>query len=704
MNSPDNTNQGPAPVTRSEELIVRERRRMGQLLGSLAVTAVTGFVTYFFPSHAAWQQFTYLLHTGIGIYVALILLPYVRVHFKRTFGVRRPVMVIVGLLAVALTLALIGTGIHITVFGQRESLRWVYVVHVYTAYATLFALLVHVLGQRLMRLDHRREKSQGWYPSLTWPAVSRVPLALAFAGVALLFVTIVYSAFPMRYSSEAVIQPYGMSYGDHRFRPSHTETSNGAFIDERQITGTDNCATCHADIAAQWKQSIHAQAAAEQAYQTNVNLLATKKSMEATRYCEGCHAPVALLTGQLSKGGRLDTHGHMNEGVNCQTCHNMSKVVHLKGVASFEFEPEADYLFANRKSLLANQLHNFLVKIQPRQHRQTMGRDLVHTPQMCATCHAQFMDDSMNSWGWVKMQDDFTAWLNSPYSGQGAQTFAKQGVTRCQDCHMPLMASNDPSADGNGMVRAHYMPGANTAIPWHIGNQEHLQRVTDFLQADIVRISFERPARTEAVESNIPIPANTSIKKEAPPYFYFGEPAALTVVVTNVGVGHDFPGGTTDINEAWIHLRVVDAEQNLVFESGGVNEGNDVDPNALFYRTIAIDRGGKHVWKHDLFNMVGDSYKKMIPAGESDVVTYELNVPAWAKSPLSASATVRYRKLNNKYARWVLKRPDAVLPIVDVARSVLNIPVREKPKVAQQDPPAAPRAGGNSSRAANASR
>ena len=693
MNSPENPNQNPAPTTKSEELIIRERRRMGQLLGSLAVAAVTGFVTYFFPSHAVWQQFTYLLHTGIGIYVALILLPYVRVHFKRTFGVRRPVMVIVGLLAVALTLALIGTGIHITLFGQRESLRWVYVVHVYTAYATLFALLVHVLGQRLMRLDQRREKSHGWYPSLTWPAVSRVPIALAVAGVALLFVTIVYSALPLHYSNQAVIQPYSTSYGEHPFRPSHTETSTGTFIDVRQITGTDNCATCHADIAAQWQQSIHAQAAAEQAYQTNVNLLATKKSMAATRYCEGCHAPVALLTGQLTEGGRLDTHGHMHEGVNCQTCHNMSKVVHLKGVASFEFEPEPDYLFANRENVLANQIHNFLVKIQPRQHRQTMGRDLVHTPQMCATCHAQFMDESMNSWGWVKMQDDFTAWLNSPYSGQAVQTFAKQDVTRCQDCHMPLTTAQDPSADGNGRVRAHFMPGANTAIPWHVGNHEQLQRVTDFLQADIVRISFERPARSEAVESNIPIPANTSIKKEAPPYFYFGEPAALSVVVSNIGVGHDFPGGTTDINEAWIHLRVVDAEQNLVFESGGLTPGNDVDPNAQFYRTIAIDRSGKHVWRHDLFNMVGDSYKKMIPAGESDVVTYELNVPAWAKSPLSASATVRYRKLNNKYARWVLKRPDAILPIVDVARSVLNIPVREKPKVAQQDAGAGVRAG-----------
>jgi hypothetical protein len=97
-----------------------------------------------------------------------------------------------------------------------------------------------------------------------------------------------------------------------------------------------------------------------------------------------------------------------------------------------------------------------------------------------------------------------------------------------------------------------------------------------------------------------------------------------------------------------------------------------------------VDRAGKHVWRHDLFNMTGDGYKKFIAAGESDLVNYQFTVPAWAKSPLSVSAAVRYRKLNNQYARWALKRPDAELPIVDVARTSLTFPVRERPKVVEE--------------------
>lgn len=234
---------------------------------------------------------------------------------------------------------------------------------------------------------------------------------------------------------------------------------------------------------------------------------------------------------------------------------------------------------------------------------------------------------------------------------------------------------------GQGMIRAHFMPGANTAIPWHNGDRAQVQRVTDFLQADRVRISIEQPTRTDTVESNLPISPEAGIKAEAPAYFYPGEDVKLTMIVTNTGVGHDFPGGTTDINEAWVHVRVVDAQNQLVYESGGLTEDNDVDPNAHFYRTLAVNRQGKHVWRHDLFNMVGDSYQKVVPAGASDVVDYSFMIPAWAKSPLTVSATVRYRKFNNRFARWALKRPEAKLPIVDVARTDIQLPVRRKPRV-----------------------
>ena len=79
--------------------------------------------------------------------------------------------------------------------------------------------------------------------------------------------------------------------------------------------------------------------------------------------------------------------------------------------------------------------------------------------------------------------------------------------------------------------------------------------------------------------------------------------------------------------------------------------------------------------------MVGYTYKKLIPPGGSDVVDYSFDVPTWAKSPLTVTAVLRYRKLNIRYAKWALGEEAAELPIVDMARAAIVIPVLDKPEV-----------------------
>ena len=102
---------------------------------------------------------------------------------------------------------------------------------------------------------------------------------------------------PSPYHDVAAIQPYDLSrYGPEPFEPSKNKTASGTFYDARRLAVSDDCGSCHTDIYKEWRSSIHAKAGADRAYQTNVNLLATKKGIEATRYCEGCHAPVAIMS------------------------------------------------------------------------------------------------------------------------------------------------------------------------------------------------------------------------------------------------------------------------------------------------------------------------------------------------------------------------------------------------------------------------
>lgn len=666
----------------------REKRLGSYFIATLAVTALTGFATFALPGKgAAWQQWSYLVHTMQGLILTVLLVAYVYMHFRRTLGLRRPGVALAGILAAMSALAIVLSGLHITIFGQSEPRRAVYWIHVMLGAGATLLLLGHVFLHRLTYPSSRQESKPALgsiHPLTLRSAVRQCASVVAIVGLG----TLGYFALPSPYNDVAAIQPYELDkYGPNPFWPSRNETASGGFYDPRRVGASEDCGDCHADIFKQWQASIHAKAASDRAYQTNVNLLAKNKGMAATRYCEGCHAPIPMMSGQLSTGGKLDTHGHMKEGVSCLSCHAMEKVLNTSGVASYLTRPPSLYMFAGYDNPIAKEVHNYLVRLNPSLHRSEMSRAPLGQPEMCATCHAQFMPKEMNDWGWVKMQDDYTAWLNGPFSGQSKHTFAKGGVTRCQDCHFAKQKMNDPSANADGFVSAHRSPGANTAIPFIDGDHEQQRIVTEFLQANRVTVSIDKPNRERPVRNDRFVDPAITRQTESLSYYYLGEEPTLNVVVSNIGVGHDFPGGTSDINEAWVQFVATDAQGRTIMESGAVRDDGDVDHGAYFYRSIPVDKGGRHVWRHDLFRMVGDSFKKVIEPGAADVVSYKLKIPMWAKSPMNLYAVVRYRKLNNRYAQWALNDATIRLPIVDVASDSIKIPLREKPEALEQEPP-----------------
>lgn len=668
-------------MDKQSSLLAKEQTYACPLVILTVVLTISGYATYFWQNQSTWVQWTYILHTLIGIAVSILLLVYVNLHFRRTIGYRRPGIAMTGFIATLVFGALIMSGLHIAIAGQSEAKRWIFGVHIYVALFTVSLLILHVVFHSVFLSNKRKKSEFNRFPSLT----CNIFRATGFSVLAgLLFVSVATILHDHRLSpfhDEPAIKPYTYSYGTHPFRPSQTETVNGGFYDARRIGSSERCATCHQDIAQQWQASIHSQAGSDKAYQTNIKLLAEKRGMDATRYCEGCHVPAALLSGQLTKGGKLDTINHMHEGVSCMGCHGIDRVEHVKGVASFRFAPPSPYLFEGDERFVPALLHNFVLRLQPAQHKADLARDVLAIPELCATCHAQFMDKDFNGWGWVKMQDDYTAWLNGPYSGQTRQTYAHAEKRRCQDCHFPLEPGNDPSANQDGLIKTHFNIGANTAIPSLTGNHAQLSRTIQFLESDKVRINLDRPNRTNATESTKHINPDVAESGESPTYFYLGEVVNLKVAVTNAQVGHAFPGGTTDINEAWIHFMVSDSQGQNVYESGFVDPKGDVDSKAYFYKSTPIDRNGNVVWRHDLFNMIGDSFKRIILPGGTDVTTFSFTVPDWVKGPLTVSADLNYRKLNNQYAKWALKDGNIRLPIVTMSTGSIKLPIRIKPDV-----------------------
>lgn len=660
------------------------------LLATLLISAITGITTHLYPDSGSWEQWTYLIHSVCSSIFFVVILIYTFHHFRRITGVRRSLVIITGLISAIILYLVAFTGLFIIFFGLTESRHWIFNSHVILSYASLAVLILHLLTHRYSYNKRSMLKEFDWFQTIkkqdTFHALTPVIFTLTFIAL----ISLIYESFPSPYQSEPVIQPYELPYGQHPFRPSETETNQEKhFVDIRQIAGSDKCGACHVQIFDEWKESIHSQAASDPSYVSNINLLAKSRGIASTRYCEGCHAPVALLTGQLTKGGQhggeKNTLAHV-EGVGCMSCHGIERAVHLKGVASYEFQPANDYLFASSDNFVATKIHNFLIQIHPQEHNQTMSRPILKKPELCATCHVQFIDKNMNNWGWIQLQNEYSAWLGSQFSGQNEQTFARQEVVRCQDCHFPLTPGSDPSANNQNEILSHRTLGANTAIPYLNNDIQQLLLTKRFLQSNKVSMSIEKPWRTDATHSSLYVDEKIRARQETPHYYYLGEEANIKVTTTNVQVGHNFPGGSPDINEVWIYFRVSDAENKIIFESGSIDEKNEVDPSAYFYRTIPVDKDGNHVWRHDLFRKTGESYRNVIPAGASDVTEYTFTVPYWAKGPLTISALLRYRKFNQRYARWALKDDNINLPITDMARGVVSVPLRIRPEVEKPDP------------------
>jgi hypothetical protein len=251
----------------------------------------------------------------------------------------------------------------------------------------------------------------------------------------------------------------------------------------------------------------------------------------------------------------------------------------------------------------------------------------------------------------------------------------------CQECHMPQVMAEDPSANAEGKIKSHRFAAANTLTAMLSSTTTQLDETIRFLQTNKMRITIDPPNRASATQNYKALENSRRDIVTAPYFYYLNEKVEFTVSVSNVGVGHNFPGGTIDINEAWVEVVIIDARGALIFSSGQVNPGGDVDNNAYFYRSVPVDREGKDVWRHDLFNMVGDRQRNVVPPGNSDVIKYFFTIPSSAVSPLQASVALKYRKLNKRYLAWVFDHSNISLPIIDMARDSLSIPIKIQPNV-----------------------
>src|SRR5687767_7412014 len=270
------------------------------------------------------------------------------------------------------------------------------------------------------------------------------------------------------------------------FFPSSANTTVNATIPANFFLTSESCARCHREIYDQWNSSMHHFSSFNnQWYRKSIEYMQDVVGTQPSKWCAGCHDHAVFFNGRFDRPIReqIDT-PEAQAGLGCTSCHAITRVKSTMGQGDFtiEYPPMHDLAASGNRILRAT--HDYLLKLDPQPHRETFLKPFhrEQTAEFCSSCHKVHLDVPVNDYRWFRGFNEYDNWQASGVSGQGARSFYyPPAPQKCADCHMPLIASNDPAAK-NGKVRSHRFPGANTAVPYVNGDAEQLRMTQAFLK------------------------------------------------------------------------------------------------------------------------------------------------------------------------------------------------------------------------------
>jgi tetratricopeptide (TPR) repeat protein len=464
--------------------------------------------------------------------------------------------------------------------------------------------------------------------------------------------------------SRSILKNYRLPFGDNPFYPSQAQTVTGDFIPASAFPSAHYCANCHSDIHAQWRQSAHSNSFREPFYLQNVEILIKSKGIEASRHCEGCHNPVALVSGALTRGSTL-SRPFDSEGVSCMVCHSIQKIQNTSGTGSYVLGIPSVMVREDGTPVPGKAPFSEILE-RPDLHRRAVMRDFYRTPEFCASCHKAAIPDSLNHYRWLRAFTVYDEWQESSWSKQSlAPFYTKAASTTCQSCHMPAESALHDYAGKGGVVRSHRWAAANTAIPTYYGYAEQLQETTNFLKKaisiDIFGINKNNGPLIAPVEEQ-------SFSLNA------GDTVTVDLVVQNSGIGHSFIPEQRDIYESWLAFTVTDGDGKEIYRSGFLDNNGVLDPEAHSYTNRLLTASGTLINLHQVWDTRVRSYDNTIMPGRSDLARYRFRIPAGTHRPLTLSATLKYRRFRQPYTDYILQHTSNY-PVVEMAsgKVVINI-------------------------------
>jgi hypothetical protein len=407
---------------------------------------------------------------------------------------------------------------------------------------------------------------------------------------------------------------YGAVQSSDLFLPSPARNMGNLLLPNTAFPEPSACGSCHVGIHAAWSKSLHSKSATDALYLKVKDQFVVERGEPAVRLCAACHAPVALMTGEVGLYNRESVSSQ--QGVSCGFCHSLESVHSDSG--GWLVNPARVRAYVGGDVFaINNNLAKVLLFAKPRVHREDMLRPVLSSGEVCKACH----DFKING---VAVQ--------STWSEYQASSFPARGVT-CQSCHFSSNGAANAREAGEvalGRVKSavqwHRLLGGSTMVS--SDPQDNLTMLRGALKLEPLLIS-----------------------------------SRLEVRVRNTGAAHAIPTGVADLRQLWLEIRGFDAAGAEVFSSGVVDKSGNFEQGTRVFHQVLQDNTGRAIIRHDIWRAKKIALDTRIPPDGLRLEVFKL-----PKAVVLVKLKLLWRDVPADFNNWVLGSTSLAAEVIHQAQ------------------------------------
>jgi hypothetical protein len=366
--------------------------------------------------------------------------------------------------------------------------------------------------------------------------------------------------------------------------------------DRELFQTSDRCMACHNTLSTSagedisfgfaWRPTMMANSARDPYWQAGVrreSIDHPESQAAIEEECSKCHMPMANRQSRL-QSREPEVFSHLDfasekridrmaqDGVSCSLCHQI-RPDNLGTRDSFVggFVIDTTRPVGERQEFGPYEVEkgeNRIMRSSSAGYQPTEGKHIEQS-ELCATCHTLIttaLGPNGQKIGELPEQMPYQEWFNSDFRDKQS----------CQSCHMPVV--EEPVRMTNTLGK--FREGVGRHV--FLGGNFFMQRMLNRYRGELGVVAL--PAELEGAAARTVDHLQSKTARVAVEKLEMsGSRLTADISVENLG-GHKFPTAYPS-RRAWLHVKVLDRNNQTLFESGGLNAdgsitGNDNDIDA----------------------------------------------------------------------------------------------------------------------------